>query len=70
MVITLILPPTYISKGKGIVFARSTEANDISLWRLQDNKEECISKDIKLHKIIRNYSDHELRGVLDIFISQ
>ncbi|MGH4122726.1 MAG: M56 family metallopeptidase [Clostridium sp.] len=53
--------PKYISKGQGIIFARDTGENVISLFRLKGNKEECVAKDIKL--------DWKLEGSLDIYIN-
>jgi hypothetical protein len=67
---TFDFDPTYISNGAGIVFARRTDENDISLWRLQDNKEECISKDIKLDKNSWYYGHYKLENILDIYISE
>lgn len=67
---TFDFAPTYISKGAGIVFARKTNENDISLWRLQDNKEECMSKGIKLDDQSWYYGHYKLQNSLDIHISE
>lgn len=66
---TFDFAPTYILKGSGIVFARRTDENDISLWRLQDNTEECISKGIKLDDQSWFYGHYKLENSLDIHIS-
>ncbi len=67
---TFDFAPAYISKGAGIVFARKTSENDISLWRLQDNKEECIAKDIKLDKNSWYYGHYKLDNILDIYTAE
>lgn len=59
--------PKYILKGKGIVFARKMDENNISLFRLKDNKEECISKDIKLNEDSCYYGHCNLEQSLDIY---
>lgn len=66
---TFDFAPIYISKGEAIVFARRNEGNDISLWRLQENKEECISKGIKLDEYSWYYGHTKLENSLDIYIS-
>lgn len=67
---TFDFAPTYISKGSGIVFARKTDENNISLYKLQDNKEQCISKGIKLDKDNWYYGHYKLENILDIYISE
>ncbi|MBU3191923.1 hypothetical protein K9O30_21140 [Clostridium bowmanii] len=44
--------PEYISKGASIIFGRRTGDNVISLFRIKENKEECVTKDIKLDKTL------------------
>ncbi len=60
--------PNYILKGQGIVFARKTDENVISLFRLKENKEECIAKDIKLDEYSWYYGHCKLEQSLDIYI--
>lgn len=62
--------PTYISKGKGIVFARVIDENTISLWKLQGNKKDCVAKDIKLDERSWYYGHFELTNSLDIYVSE
>lgn len=59
--------PKYILKGHGIVFVRRTDENNISLFRLKDNKEECISKNIKLDENSYYYGHYKLEQSLDIY---
>lgn len=59
--------PNYISKGSGIVFARKTGENMISLFRLKGNKEECIAKAIKLDEYSWYYGHCKLEESLDIY---
>ncbi|MBC8059433.1 MAG: PD40 domain-containing protein [Clostridiaceae bacterium] len=64
--------PNYISKGRAIVFARRI-GDDISLWRLQDNKEELIAKGMKYYDAnyyIWYYGHYKLESILDIHISE
>lgn len=63
---TFDFAPTYISNGEAIVFARRTDENHISLWKLQGNKEECISKGIKLDENSWFYGHYNLANSLDI----
>lgn len=67
---TFDFAPTYISKGQGIVFARKTDKNHISLLRLQGNKEICIAKDIKLAENSWYYGHYTLNSSLDIYTFQ
>lgn len=59
--------PKYILKGQGIVFARMNSENNISLFRLKENKEECISKDIKFNEENYYYGHYNLEQSLDIY---
>lgn len=59
--------PKYISKGAGIVFARKTGENVISLFRLKGNKEECIAKDIKVGEYSWYYGHCKMEEGLDIY---
>lgn len=60
--------PIYISNGKEIVFVRRNDESYISLWRLQENKEESISKGIKLDEYSWYYGHINLKNSLDIYV--
>lgn len=59
--------PNYISKGKGIVFARKTSEDTVSLFTLNENKEQCIAKDIKLNEDGGFYGHEKLEKSLAIY---
>ncbi|KMT22518.1 PD40 domain-containing protein [Clostridium cylindrosporum] len=65
--------PIYISKGRSIVFARLTGKDEISLYKLQDNKEESIVGNISLRDengySSSYYGHYNLENVLDIYVS-
>ncbi len=67
---TFDFAPTYISKGKGIVFARKDQGDYISLWKVQNGKEEIVAKDIKLSEYSWYYGHYNLESSLDIYISE
>lgn len=64
---TFDFAPVYILKGKGIVFARRSDKDHISLWRFQGNKEECVAKEIKLSENSWYYEHYKLGSSLDIY---
>jgi hypothetical protein len=67
---TFDFAPTYILNGEAIVFVRRNDENYISLWRLQENKEESISKGIKLDEYSWYYGHINLKNSLDIYVSE
>lgn len=67
---TFDFAPTYMLKGKGIVFARKDEGDYISLWKVQNGKEEIVAKDIKLSEYSWYYGHYNLESSLDIYVSE
>lgn len=67
---TFDFAPTYISNGKGIIFARKDQGDYISLWRVENGKEEGVAKGIKLSEYSWYYGHYDLEGSLDIYVSE
>lgn len=67
---TFDFAPTYMSEGKGIVFTRKDEEDYISLWKVQNCKEEIIAKDIKLSEYSWYYGHYNLESSLDIHVTE
>lgn len=64
---TFDFAPKYISNGKQIVFARKTSENQISLWKIKSNKQECVAKNIKIDENSAFYGHYDLENSLDIY---
>lgn len=62
--------PIYIKKGNGIVFARKESRDYISLWRVQKDKEEIVTRNIKLSEYSWYYGHYNLEDCLDIYVSK
>jgi hypothetical protein len=59
--------PVYISEGKGVVFARKTSEDIVSLFTVKEKEEQCIAKDIKLNEDSVYYGHLKLEESLDIY---
>lgn len=64
---TFDFAPTYILNGEGIVFVRKDQGDYISLWKVQNGKEEVVAKDIKLSEYSWYYGHYNLGDSLDIY---
>lgn len=51
------------------LYTRKDEGDYISLWRVQNGKEEIVAKDIKLSEYSWYYGHSNLESSLDIYVS-
>lgn len=60
--------PIYLSDKNEIMFARRNDGKNVSLWRLNGNKEECITSNIKLDEYSWYYGHISLENSLGVYI--
>lgn len=63
---TFDFAPSYILNDNAIVFVRKTDENHVSLWKIQNNKEECLCQGIKLGENSWFYGHYNLEDAIQL----